>query len=60
MRCTHPTICIWYMEPERPKQPYCTLKDMEIKYTNIEKIENCKDHKTAKQVLENWENIPCI
>ena len=59
MRCSYPNLCVWYMEPGNHKLPVCTLNDMEIKYTNIEKIENCKNHKTAKQVLEEWENIPC-
>jgi hypothetical protein len=30
---------------------------MEINYTNLTKIENCPDHKTAKQLAKEWKNI---
>jgi hypothetical protein len=62
IRCSHPTLCIWYGESETsntPKRSVCLLKDMPINYTNIDKIENCQDHKTSKQLSEEWNKSSC-
>ncbi|MCE5220026.1 MAG: hypothetical protein LLF98_01860 [Clostridium sp.] len=59
MKCTLP-VCIYYHEsidnPNNPKT-YCDLHGFEINYTNIDKIENCENHKTFQKLKENWKNM---
>ena len=61
MQCTNPT-CIHYYETDKNnniKRPVCLLFDIDINYKNIDRIENCLNHKTYKKLKENWKNIPC-
>jgi len=55
--CSFPTVCVWYSETSN--KPYCILKEFEINYTNLSKIETCQDHKTLKQTKENWKKLTC-
>lgn len=54
MRCSFPTICIFYYELGSNKSPVCTLNDFEINYTNIKKIEECTSHKTYQENSKSW------
>ena len=62
MKCTSP-VCIYYYEVERsdtPRKAICLWQEnMEINYTNIEKINACQSYKIFKQLKENWKNLTC-
>lgn len=56
MKCSYPNLCIYYYEVEstsKPKTPICLKYDFDINYHNLDKIENCQDHKTYEQLRDN-------
>lgn len=60
MKCTHPNLCIQYMEITNPNIPakiakgVCTKHDFDVNFHNQDKIDNCQDHKTYEQRREEW------
>jgi hypothetical protein len=56
----HPEVCIFYQEVDisnNLKKPVCVLHDIQINHKNLSIIENCQDHKTFKQLKDEWKNF---
>jgi len=56
MQCTNPKLCIFCQEVDTPKKLICIKFDFDINYTNLSKIENCKDKLTLQENRNRWKN----
>jgi len=57
VKCTHPNLCVYCMETDRPKKLICLKHDIDINYHNLTKITNCQDHKIYKQLKESQTKV---
>ena len=57
MQCFQPKLCIFCQEVDAPKRLICIKYDFDINYTNLSKIENCKDKLTFQENRTKWKNL---